>query len=250
MQKSSQAFAPRNGTRMKFMVHLCFALCTICNHIFAYLMWLGKYAAYFCNEFAFQVLFFGQFSSKSHMILRPFRTFFFSLQDFMTFPVFSLSVNTMHPNIQMLAFMSYHPTDELPANIFILNRFHFVGFIFKPTSLGNVKEGEDTFYNSLCLSWRQIKIPTNIHWSLSSLKAFICKGYNIYVLCAKCIRLIFSRGLTKSFLSGESCCWRIPFFSRHWFHMRNQREGEDQHPSIGNSSLRWLKGAFKYGHSA
>lgn len=77
MQKSSQAFAPHNGTRMKFMVHLCFALLSICNHIFAYLMWLEKYVAYFCNEFAFQVLNFGQFSSKFHTTLRPFRALFF-----------------------------------------------------------------------------------------------------------------------------------------------------------------------------
>lgn len=107
--------------------------------------------AYFCNEFAFQVLNFGQFSSKFHMTLRPFRALFFSFfQDFMTFPVSTLSVNKMHPNIQMLPFMSYHPTDELPVNIFILNRFHFVGFISKPTYLGMLK-GKDTFYNSFCL---------------------------------------------------------------------------------------------------
>lgn len=63
----------------------------------------------------------------------------------MTFPVSSLSVNKMHPNIQMLTFMSYHLADELPVNIFILNRFHFVGFIFKPTYLGMLKREKILF---------------------------------------------------------------------------------------------------------
>lgn len=58
----------------------------------------------------------------------------------MTLPVSSLSANKMHPNIQMLTFMPYHPADELPVNIFILNRFHFVGFICKPTYLGMLKK--------------------------------------------------------------------------------------------------------------